>query len=111
MKFCKIPEMRIGTLVDFCEDLTRAGSKDLENYIAVCRADMHGCKRTIAKEEDLIFEQNATRLRQIVAILQDIKATDMPNFAVLPKDEHFGNLYREFRIQKVRQIMHSAQNS
>ncbi len=111
MKLCKIPEMRIGTLVDFCEDLTRTGTADIDNFIEVCRADMHGCKRTITKEEDLIFEQNAARLRQIVAILQGIKATDMPNFAVLPKDEHFGSLYREFRIQKVRQILHSAQNN
>lgn len=111
MKLCKIPEMRIGTLVDFCEDLTRTGTADIDNFIEVCRADMHGCKRTITKKEDLIFEQNAARLRQIVAILQGIKATDMPNFAVLPKDEHFGSLYREFRIQKVRQILHSAQNN
>lgn len=111
MKLCKIPEMRIGTLVDFCEDLTRTGTADIDNFIEVCRADMHGCKRTITKEEDLIFEQNAARLRQIVAILQGIKATDMPNFAVLPKDERFGDLYREFRIQKVRQILHSAQNN
>ena len=105
MKFCKIPEMRIGTLVDFCEDLIRSGEKDFENYIAVCRADMHGCKRPISAEEDARFEQNADRLRQAVKILQTVRAADMPGWENLPKDERFGQLYREYRIRRVRQAL------
>lgn len=105
MKFCKIPEMRIGTLVDFCEDLIRSGEKDFENYIAVCRADMHGCKRPVSAEEDARFEQNADRLRQVVKILQNVRAADMPGWENLPKDERFGQLYREYRIRRVRQAL------
>lgn len=87
--------MRIGTLVDFCEDLIRSGEKDFENYIAVCRADMHGCKRPISAEEDARFEQNADRLRQAVKILQTVRAPICPAGKICPKtnvsDSSIGN--------------------
>ena len=103
MKFCKIPEMRPGTLVDFCEDLMQSGC-NIDDYIAVCRADMLGRAVTVGDEEKKLFNQNADTLHRTAAILADIRATDMPRFAELPKDGHFGELYREFRIRRVQTL-------
>ncbi len=105
MKLCKIPEMRVGTLVDFCEDLVCRGVSHMDNYIEVCRADMHGCKRQISPEEDAVFEQNAALLRQIGKFLADIRAADMPGYSSLPKDHRFGELYRQYRIRRVREFL------
>lgn len=107
MKLCKIPEMRPGTLVDFCEDLMRSGC-NIDDYIAVCRADMHGRAVHISEEEEEIFRQNARTLRQAEQVLSSVRATDMPNFENLPKDERFGELYREYRIRRLRENFFDA---
>ena len=104
MKFCKIPEMRPGTLVDFCEDLMHSGC-NIDDYIAACRADMLGRAVTVGDEEKKLFNQNADTLHRTAAILADIRATDMPRFEELPKDGHFGELYREFRIRRVQTLL------
>ena len=107
MKFCRIFEMRNKTLVDFGEDVSRLGTDNLENFIAVCRADTFGNARSHASSEYSEFEKKADFLRKICAFLKTIKATDMPNFEKLPKDEKFKNLFREYKIRQLSNIIGS----
>ncbi len=102
MKLCKIPEMRPGTLVDFYEDLTRSNC-NINDYIAVCHADMRGHAVQISEKEEESFRQNAQILWQADKILSSVRATDMPNFKNLQKNGRFGELYREYRIRRLQE--------
>lgn len=111
MKLCKVFEMRIGSLVDFCEEVSRLGTTNMDNFIEVCRADMYGCQRVIMAEEEALFATNVTKLQQVSQLLQPIRATDMPNYEKLPKDENFGKLYREYRIRRVQRSLAQQKQS
>jgi hypothetical protein len=38
-------------------------------------------------------------IRKVNNIICNIKATDMPNFENMPKDEHFAERFREYKIR------------
>lgn len=105
MKFRLLPIMKIGKALDFVSGISR-GFKDeriMEDFIEVCRCDMYGRALTETPPQDVDdFDKACRRCRSIFQKAKDIKATDMPNFADLPKDENFGMNYREFIISKIR---------
>ena len=71
-----------------------------KEYIEVCRADF--LSSSPQEEDFLIFDANAELLQFICDELSKIKASDMPNFETLPKDENFKNLFREYKINVLK---------
>lgn len=105
MKFRLLPIMKIGKALDFVCGISRGLKNEqiMEDFIEVCRCDMYGRALTETPPQDVDdFDKACRRCRSIFQKAKDIKATDMPNFADLPKDENFGMKYREFIISKIR---------
>lgn len=102
MKFCKITEMRTATLVDFAEEIAHLTPKGIENYILACKADTFGNLAPYSEEKETVFKQNEKKLRSIIKIITSVKASDMPNFETLPKDERFKEKFRQYKINQVK---------
>lgn len=98
MKLHLVRQMRVSTLVDFASSL----GKEIDDFITVCQADFLGCGYKISQQEQQEFAKDASFLQQAYKILSDIKATDMPNFGTLPKDQSFGLRFREFKISVLK---------
>ncbi len=107
MKFYKISEMRISTLTDFAEEVAHLGSYGIENYIMVCKADAFGNLAPHTDEKETAFLTNEKKLRSVIKIITSSKATDMPNFALLPKDENFREKFRQYKIHLVKEFLAS----
>lgn len=103
MKYYHIPDMRIGTLYDLASALTIGHINCVEEYIKVCKADFESTNMEDKEAESERFEYSAKLLRQAVEIIQSVKATDMPNFETLPKDENFATRLREYKIRVLRE--------
>ena len=72
------------------------------DFIEVCRCDSNGRAQTIATEEIEELDKAVKICFDIFNKAKDIRATDMPNFHSLVKDENFKKLYRDFVISKIR---------
>ena len=107
MKFYKISEMRISTLTDFAEEIAHLGSYGIENYIMACKADAFGNLAPHTDEKETAFLTNEKKLRSVIKIITSAKATDMPNFALLPKDENFREKFRQYKIHLVKEFLAS----
>ena len=103
MKYYHIPDMRIGTLYDLVSALNVANKSYLEEYIKVCKADFESTNMDNKDLERKRFTDSAELLRKANDIICHIKATDMPNFETLPKDENFANRFREYKIGVLRE--------
>lgn len=103
MKFCKISEMRIATLTDFAQEVAHLNPDGVDNYILACKADNFGNLAAHTEKEEQIFAQNEKKLRAVIKIITSVKATDMPNFENLPKDVHFKERFRQYKISQVKQ--------
>ncbi len=104
MKLHLAIQMRKGTLTDFVDSIK---SKNIEDFIKVCRADFYGRQKEISAEEAAFFEQQSNYFRQASSVIKAIKAQDMPNFAKLPKDKSFKDKYREYKINRLSQALKS----
>lgn len=99
MRLHLVRQMRISTLVDFTTSL----GKDINDFIAVCQADFLGRGYNISSKEQADFAEDASFLQQAYKILASVKASDMPDFVTLPKDQSFGLRFREFKISVLKQ--------
>lgn len=100
MKFHRIPEMRVGSLYNLACAMIIGHTNYVNEYIAVCRADLMSSTHT---EADLItFEQSAQKLRNACEIILSAKAADMPHFTELPRDESFKERLRDYKIRLLR---------
>lgn len=107
MKLHLIRQMRPGKVVDFVAVLTGNHQNDIDNFIAVCRADYFGRSREINADEKNEFENSAAYLRQAAQILTPLKASDMPDFDTLPKDNLLKEKFKNFKIQKlISELIH-----
>lgn len=101
MKFFNISVMRGAAMYALAAGMILRHTCFVEEYIEVCRADFLGSTVLNHNAETAAFEQKAEILRAVCRLLQDIKATDMPNFAALKKDQSFKERLRAFRIDKI----------
>lgn len=99
MRLHLVRQMRISTLVDFTSSL----GKDIDDFITVCQADFLGRGYNISSKEQTDFAEDASFLQQAYKILASVKASDMPDFNTLPKDQSFGPRFREFKISVLKQ--------
>lgn len=102
MKFSRIPQMRASTLMELVEDLT---PRNLEGFIAACRCDAEGRGEGMTPQQAVSFEHSAALLRAVQRELSQIKATDVPGFEQMKKDRKFGETYRIFRLERLKQIL------
>lgn len=100
MKFFCVPQMRIGTLRDFTAALTNdfRYDKNLRYLFEVCRCDTLGRAGNISDEALQQYEAAVKRCLAVFNRLTGVKATQMPNFAKLPKDAAFAARWREYQI-------------
>lgn len=102
MKYYYIPDMKISSLYDLVSALNFGNKCYVEEYIKVCRADFESTQFADKNFERDRFLYAAEKLRKTKQILEHIKATDMPNYDKLPKDENFGLLFREYKIGRLK---------
>lgn len=102
MKYYYIPDMKISSLYDLVSALNFGNKCYVEEYIKVCRADFESTQVADKNFERDRFLYAAEKLRKTKQILENIKATDMPNYDKLPKDENFGLLFREYKIGRLK---------
>lgn len=102
MKFRTVPEMKVGKIFDFVNEVSKFKDKNtLDELIEVCKYDELGRD----KQVDLTtFEKAKSRCDKVFEALKHIKATDMPNFNKLPKDDLFKEAYRQYRLKFVRDM-------
>ena len=62
---------------------------------------MLGRQREIPQFERSYFRRSAMRLIQNFRIQSKIKATDMPNFADMPKDAAFAEKFFNYRAERI----------
>ena len=74
----------------------------MRDFIEVCRCDSNGRAKDIAPEENEEFDKAVHICFDIFNKAKDIRATDMPDFHNLKKDENFKKLYRDFVISQIR---------
>lgn len=97
MKFYRISETDAAGLYDLASAMFIGHANYVNEYIAVCYADLMSC--THNEDSEKTFERSAQKLRAACDIIAKIKAEDMPNFANLPKDENFKEQLRKYKIK------------
>jgi tRNA nucleotidyltransferase (CCA-adding enzyme) len=108
MKFSRIPQMKASTLMDLVEELT---PRNLEGFIAACRCDSEGRGAGMTPEQAASFERSAALLRAVQGELSKMKATDVPGFEHMEKDRHFGEIYRKFRLERLKSAVPGLKRS
>ncbi|MBQ9035163.1 MAG: HD domain-containing protein [Alphaproteobacteria bacterium] len=106
MRFFAVPQMRRGKLRDFLAELTHdfRDKNALDGLMQICRCDMYGRAEIPSDDELACYEQACQRCENVWNVLSKLKATDMPNFAQLPKNADFFAKWREFQIQKINNL-------
>ena len=97
MKFRYIPQMRVGSLYDLAEKMTIGHVCYVNEYIEVCRADFESTVSTDQQKNE--FKSSAEKLKLAYRVIETIKATDVPKFESLPKDETFKERLRAYKIK------------
>ena len=97
MKYYYIPDMRAGSLYELVSSLLCNHQDYVEDFIAVCRADFESTEKENKIEEKKRFEYSAKLLCYARDVIKNIKAQDMPNFEILPKDENFCAHFKEYK--------------
>lgn len=105
MQFWRIPTMKWEKLAELADILTRKRSHNLEDFIAVCAADLAGRAGKISVRARKQFELSAQCLRAIAAAQKRIKAADMPAFSELPHDASFEKHYRRYRLARLKEAV------
>ena len=103
MKFHYIPEMRPGSLYNLAVAMVLGHVCYVNEYIQVCRADFYTTYEADNQQLRHNFEQSALKLQKACEIINAVKASDMPKFDELPKDETFKNRLREYKIKILRE--------
>ena len=103
MRFFSVPEMRLGTLRDFVAEITHnfRQIEPLQYLMQVCLCDMLGRQKPPSAEELAKYLHACEKCVNTYHCLAPLKATDMPRFDELPKDETFAVHWREFQIDKL----------
>ena len=104
MKLFLVQKMRLGTLVDFVLSLSGLPS-NLQDFITVCRADFFGRACSISDKDTDFFNANGAYLKKVAAILKNIKASDIPNFASIPKDKTFAEKLKQYQISVLKKSL------
>jgi hypothetical protein len=75
----------------------------LKEYIEVCRADFEGSACENREEARKEFELKAKLLEMGQKVIDKIKGADLPNFESLQKDERFGEILKNYKIEALSQ--------
>lgn len=104
MKFHEVPRMRNHKFVTFLEELTDnfRNGKQMIDFMRACKCDSFGRGNAHTLDsKDEIFAA-AKRCLDNFRIQRELKATNMPNFQTIKKDETFKSRFLEFRAKNVR---------
>ena len=89
--FYNLTRMNFSDLVCFYDRI----HKFFETFLSACEAD--ALLKQSGRDDNFFFCQS--KLSDIHQILKDVKATDMPDFQNIPKDENFQRVFLEYRTQ------------
>ncbi len=103
MKYYYIPDMNVGKIYDLVSALNFGNVSYIEEYIKVCLADFESTTHTDKEFERKRFFYSSELLREVEKTLKDIRATDMPNYDKLLKDDVFGQRFREYKIEILKE--------
>lgn len=102
MQIRNVLDMKKGRLLKLLDDICGLKHRqNLADYIRLCRCDMLGRKREIPQFERDYFRRSAMRLILNFKIQSKIKATDMPNFATISKNQSFAAKFFNYRTSKI----------
>lgn len=103
MHYFMIFEMRAAKIYELVCAMTIAHRSYLKEYIEVCRADFLGSACENRQKESEMFELKAKLLEISEKTTRNIKANDVPEFENLQKDERFGKILRDYKIEVLNQ--------
>jgi len=103
MHYFQIFEMRAVKIYELLKGLTIGHRSYLEEYIKVCRADFESSACENKGLEYKNFELKAEMLRFAKDVIDEIKASDLKNFDKLPRNERFGMLLREYKVDILKE--------
>lgn len=102
MQIRNVLDMKKGRLLTLLTDICELKyQQNLVDYLKICRCDMLGRQREIPQFERSYFRRSAMRLIRNFRIQSNIKATDMPNFADMPKDAAFAEKFFNYRAERI----------
>ncbi len=102
MQIRNVLDMKKGRLLTLLTDICELKYRqNLVDYLKICRCDMLGRQREIPQFERSYFRRSAMRLISNFRIQSNIKATDMPNFADMPKDAAFAEKFFNYRAERI----------
>ncbi len=91
-KLERLNKMSLPQIISLVKEI---GKNSIDDYISLCIYKKN-------KEEAQTLEQNGQYIKKIYNIISQIKATNMPDFATIAKDDKFKNKYNDFVIKTVR---------
>ncbi len=96
-KLQNIHQMTPGELVDFADNFMGQNYHAIPDFISFCQI-------VLPKDETINLNDNISLFKKITQTMQNIKASDMPNFSSLPKDELFQKHYRDYKISILQKL-------
>lgn len=107
--FDYIKKLSINELVDFASKFVKK-TKLLDDFIKLCHADFYGRQVIINDTDKQLFSEKENILRQSVSILQNIRASDVPNFKNIKKDKSFAQIFHQHKVDVLQKNLNFLYN-
>ena len=105
MKLRDVPLMRLSKVYDFVSQISNAfkDKEKINQLFQICKADMLGRAAPLDQSQFDNFAQAQKSVITVFSLMQNIKITDMPNFASLPKDERIASHFKQYALKQLEQ--------
>ena len=105
MKLRDVPLMRLSKVYDFVSQISNAfkDKEKINQLFQICKADMLGRAAPLDQSQFDNFNQAQKCVITVFSLMQNIKITDMPNFASLPKDERIASHFKQYALKQLEQ--------
>lgn len=103
--FDRVLSLNVGELLDFAESLRIGRICCVNAFIDVCRAVQKSLNESLEQSED--FDKKAQLLCRVCDMAAKIKAQDMPDFEIQPKDSRFKDILRQYKIKVIQESLQS----
>lgn len=112
MKLRNVPIMRLSKLFDFVNEISNKfkSIEKINNLFLICEADMRGRALPLNPKEFENFNIAKEHVLQIYNLMQQIKITDMPNFATLEKNKHISEIFKQYALNILKEQIKKEAN-
>lgn len=100
--FENILDLEPEKVYDLAQAMDIGGKCVVDDFLDVCRV--------FFADEGALFEKKKNCLLFYRAQMLQIKASDMPDFALIPKDQHFPSKLKAFKLKKILENLKHSEN-